>query len=80
MKIEVKPSDIYRGVCPSMIEDYLLRCRFRVVTFRMVQDGDIVLFYNNKKLNIGVAKVQNAGYPRFIVESIIETKITDFWE
>lgn len=76
----VKPSEIYLDKTKEDIAAFLAAKDCRIVTFRMVRSRDLVLFYNSGNLSIGIADIKYAGYPRFILESIDDTKIEAFWE
>lgn len=80
MTITVKPSDIYRNIHPSVIQNFLVNNYLRIVTFKLIETGDLVLFYNNGDLNVGTATVRFAGYPRFVVETTHNSCLNDFWE
>lgn len=80
MTVNVKPSDIYRNLSPEIIGDFVASQGYRIVTFKMVESGDNVVFYNDGKLKIGRATVAWAGYPRFVVEPSVASNIEDFWE
>lgn len=80
MTITVRPSDIYRGIPKNDIRQFLSEQGYQIAAFKMVDPGDTTLFYASKKLSIGPAKVDNAGYPRFVLRPTDGTNVDTFWE
>jgi len=80
MTVSVKPSEIYRNISPETIEEYLSENGYKIVGFRIVKEGDTILFYSGGDLAVGSAKVEYAGYPRFILDRKDSTHLMDYWE
>lgn len=80
LTLTIKPSDIYLNIEKEKIKDFLKEKNCEVVGFRMVKSGELVLFYSNGDLYVGIATVKYAGYPRFILKELNCTNLDLFWE
>lgn len=70
MVIQVRPSDIYIGFTGEQVDKFITDNSYVVVDFRIVKNGETVLFFNSGKLSIGEATVKYVVYPRLILKNV----------